>query len=133
MLVCFIGGDIFTNVIAKAGNDVPTALRPYLCLEAGACKLVTAGELKNFKKLAMCVLPELFEDEGLTRMDRVKVAMCIADALDLSAEASLETVVFSHWSIASVEQSAEILLLCLAHWIRSSVYFDRVVLNEPFP
>lgn len=74
----------------------------------------------------MCVLPELYADEGLTRLDRFKVSMCISDALDLAAESSFENIVFTHWPIASYEQSAEILLLCLAHWIRYSVYFDRV-------
>lgn len=80
----------------------------------------------------MCLLPELFEDEGLTRLDRVKVSMCIADALDLSTEAGSENVVFTHWPIASAEQSAEILLLCLAHWIRYSVYSDRVCSKKVF-
>jgi hypothetical protein len=80
----------------------------------------------------MCVLPELYEDEGLTRLDRVKVSMCIADALDLAAEAGCQNVVFTHWPIASVDQSAEILLLCLAHWIRYSVYFERVCVGFNF-
>lgn len=116
------------------------ALQPYLCMEPGACKLIqTSDLLSNYKsktlfaepdafnlELAMCVLPELYENEGLTRVDRFKVSMCIADALDLAAESSAENVVLTHWPIASFEQSAEILLLCLAHWIRYSVYFDRV-------
>lgn len=74
----------------------------------------------------MCVLPELFEGEGLTRMDRVKVSMCIADALDLASEAGHQSVGFTHWPIATIEQSAEILLLCIVHWVRNSVYTEKV-------
>ncbi|KAI6191957.1 hypothetical protein M3Y97_00284200 [Aphelenchoides bicaudatus] len=120
------GGNVFNTVYEKLGDTLTTTLQPYLCLEPGSCKMMQAGELNNYKRLAMCVLPELFMDEGLTRIDRFKVSMCIADALDLAAESSFENVVFTHWPIASFELSAEILLLCLSHWIRYSVYFDKV-------
>ncbi|KAI6173261.1 Ubiquitin carboxyl-terminal hydrolase [Aphelenchoides besseyi] len=120
------GGEVFKNVFDNAGPALPNALRPFICLEAGSCKLTSSFELKNFKKLAMCVLPELFDDEGLSRLDRVKVSMCIADALDLSVESSATSVVFTHWPIASVEQSAEILILCIAHWLRNSIYTEKL-------
>ncbi|KAI6222982.1 60S ribosomal protein L28 [Aphelenchoides fujianensis] len=120
------GGEIFKDVTDHAGPALPGALRPFVCLEAGSCKMTAALNLKNYKELAMCVLPELFPGEGLTRMDRVKVSMCIADALDLSAEAGHQAVAFTHWSVASIEQSAEILLLCIAHWVRNSVYAEKL-------
>ncbi|KAI6232117.1 hypothetical protein M3Y95_00453100 [Aphelenchoides besseyi] len=123
-LLC--GGEVFKNVFDNAGPALTNALRPYISLEAGSCKLTSSFELKNFKKLAMCVLPELFDDEGLSRLDRVKVSMCIADALDLSVESSATSVVFTHWPIASVEQSAEILILCIAHWLRNSIYAEKL-------
>ena len=76
----------------------------------------------------MCILPELYEDTGLTKTDRVKVYMCIADALDLTVESGAKSIVFTPWPIAMPDTAAEITQLCIAHWVRTSPYAEKVSL-----
>ncbi|CAD5229714.1 unnamed protein product [Bursaphelenchus okinawaensis] len=120
------GGELYKEVMDNVGEEIKESIAPFSIYDPGSCKLTFSGNLKQFKRLALCILPEMFSDEGLSFLDRLKVALAIADSLDLSTEMSAQSIVFSHWNIASVEQAAEILLLCIAKWIRSSVYTDRI-------
>lgn len=52
--------------------------------------------------------------------------MAINDALDLSVEMAAESIVFSHWNVSTVELAAEILILCIAKWLRTSCYREKV-------
>ncbi|CAD5233445.1 unnamed protein product [Bursaphelenchus xylophilus] len=120
------GGELYKEVMENVGESLKETIAPFSIYDPGSCKLTFSGNLKQFKRLALCILPEMFSEEGLSFLDRLKVAISIADALDLSTEMSAVSIVFSHWNIASVEQAAEILLLCIAKWLRTSIYADKI-------
>ena len=78
-------------------------------------------------ELAMCILPELDEETGITEIERVKVYLCIAEALDLTIESGANSIVFTPWPIASTYSAAEIMQLCISYWLRTSSYAQKVL------